>query len=101
MKIYDYYIISLTSLLLVTTVVMAALDESRPDLYFTVYLIETLALNELFVYLNPRARRSLNAVNYVLFAGFLAIVASKVAVILWNFDTMAMLYRLVQNLPWK
>lgn len=84
MKIYDYYIVILASLLLITTVIMAALGETRLDLYFTIYLIETLVVNELFVYLNPKAKRSLNAVNYVLFTGFLFLVAAEVIEILYG-----------------
>jgi len=84
MKIYDKYILILASLLLATTVIVAALGEARLDLYFSIYVIEAMVLTELYVYLNPRAKRGLNRVNYGLFAGFLVIVAAKVVEILWG-----------------
>lgn len=96
MKLYDNYIIVLASLLLTTTVIFAVLGETRLDLCFTVYLIETLILNELCVYLNPRARRSLNAVNYVLFAGFLVIVAAKVVDIIWGYNPLELLWGIIK-----
>ena len=82
MKIYNRYILWLASLFLLTTVILAAFGQQQLDLYFSVYLIEGLALTELFVYLNPRARRGLNWVSYLLFAGFLGIVTAEVIRIL-------------------
>lgn len=96
MKIYDNYIIILASLFLTTTVVFALLDETRLDLCFTVYLIETLVLNELCIYLNPRAKKQLNSVNYVLFAGFLAIVVAKVIDIICGFNYLEVLWGMVK-----
>ncbi len=84
MKIYDKYILILAGLLLATTVIVAALGEAQLDLYFSIYVIEALVLTELYVYLNPKAKRGLNKVNYALFAGFLVIVAAKVVEILWG-----------------
>jgi len=96
MKIYDNYIIILASLLLITSVIFAVLDETRLDLCFSVFLIEALVLNELCIYLNPKAKRSLNTVNYVLFAGFALIVANKVIEIIWGFDAMAILSNIIK-----
>jgi len=84
MRIYDKYILMLASLLLVSTIILAATNEARLDLYFSIYLIEALVLTELYIYLNPKAKRALNTVNYVLFSGFLVIVAAKVVEILWG-----------------
>ena len=74
----------LASLLLVSTIILAATNEARLDLYFSIYLIEALVLTELYIYLNPKAKRALSTVNYVLFSGFLVIVAAKVVEILWG-----------------
>ncbi len=82
MRIYDRYILFLTLLFLPTTVLLSAFAEGRLDLYFSIYIIEALALTELYVYLNPKARRGLNRVNYILFASFLVIVTLKVVEIL-------------------
>ena len=84
MRIYNRYIITLSLLLLLTTVALSALGENRLDLYYSIYLIEGLAVTELYVYLNPRAKRGLRVVNYVLFAGFMILVAAKVVEILWG-----------------
>ena len=82
MRIYDRYILFLALLFLSTTVFLSAFTEAGLDLYFSIYVIEALVLTELYVYLNPKARRGLNLVSYILFAGFLAIVAQKVVEIL-------------------
>ena len=83
MEIYDRYIIILASLLLATTVIFAFAGETRLDLCFSVYLIEALVVTELSIHLNPKAKRGLNHVNYILFAGFAFIVAAKVVEIIW------------------
>jgi len=95
-KIYDYYIIILAGLFLITTVILAALNETRLGFCFFIYLIETLTLNELCIYLNPGARRSLNTVNYVLFAGFSFIVAAEVVKIIWSINAIEMLWGVIE-----
>jgi len=77
-RIYNRYIVSLALLLSLTTVIMAAYGQDRLDVYFTVYLIETLALTEIYVYLTPKARKGLNLITGVLFIGFVGIVAFEV-----------------------
>ena len=84
MRFYDRYIISIASLLLGITIIFALVNETRLDLCFTVYFIVYLAVNELCIYLNPKARKGLSNVNYLLFAGFAFIVASNIAEILWH-----------------
>ncbi len=78
MRIYNRYIVSLALLLTLTTVIMAAYGQDRLDVYFTVYLIETLVLTEVYVYLTPKARKGLNLITGVLFIGFVGIVAFEV-----------------------
>ena len=84
MRAYNRYILFLALLLLSTTIILSMAGENRLDLYFTIYIIESLVLNELYIYLNPKARRGLNRVSYMLFAGFPLIVALKVVEILWG-----------------
>jgi len=67
---------------MLTTVILSASGENRLDLYFSIYLIECLILTLLFGYFNPKARRGLNVIGYVLFIGFMFIVAVKVVEIL-------------------
>lgn len=66
---------------MLTTIILSATEKSL-DFYFSVYLIECLALMLLFSYINPRARRGLNNVGYVLFGSFLVLVGIKVLEIL-------------------
>ena len=82
MKIYNNYIILAASLLLLTTVILAAYGVNSLDIYYTLYVVEALIVTELYVYFNARARRGLTVVSAVLFAGFLVIVASAVLNIL-------------------
>ena len=82
MTLYNRYLATLAVFFTGTTVVLAAYNQQRVDLYFTLYLIEYLASTLLFVYLRPRARRLLNMMGYILFAGFIVIVAMRVAQIL-------------------
>lgn len=82
MKIYNNYIILVASLLLFTTVILAACEVNSLDIYYTLYVVEALIATEMYVYLNARARRGLTVVSTVLFAGFLVIVTSAVLNIL-------------------
>jgi hypothetical protein len=82
MRIYNSYILVVASLLLVTTVILAAYGTASLDVYYTLYVIEALIVTELYVYFNSRARRGLTVVSTVLFAGFLVVVLSTVLNIL-------------------
>ena len=82
MRIYNSYILVVASLLLVTTVILAAYGTASLDIYYTLYVIEALIVTELYVYFNSRARRGLTVVSTVLFAGFLVVVLSTVLNIL-------------------
>jgi len=79
LRIYNSYVIFLALLLTLTTVIMAAFGEDRLDVYYTVYVVEALALTELHVYLSPRARRGLNVVGGILFAAFVTIVGLEIS----------------------
>jgi uncharacterized membrane protein YgdD (TMEM256/DUF423 family) len=82
MTLYNRYLVILASLFSLSTVVLAAYGVNRLDAYFTVYVLEYMVTTLLFVSLDPRARRLLDTAGYVLFAGFLVIVAVKVYAIL-------------------
>ena len=82
MRIYDRYITSLALLLTMTTVIIAAFGWDNLDTYYTVYVIEALALTELYGYFSPKARRGLGVVSGILFAGFMVIVGLAVAEII-------------------
>jgi hypothetical protein len=80
--LYNRYFLTLAVLFTLSTTILAAYGQDRLDAYFTVYVIEYLVATLLFVYLEPRARRLLDAMGYVLFGGFMVIVTMKVVEIL-------------------
>jgi hypothetical protein len=82
MRIYNSYILVVASLLLLTTVILAAFGTASLDVYYTLYVVEALIVTELYVYFNSKARRGLTVVSTVLFAGFLVVVLSTVLNIL-------------------
>ena len=82
MTIYNRYILIMALIFSVTSVIFAIADVSDLVLCLTIYVIESLVITELFIYLNPKARRNLNRVNVVLFGLFLVLVAVEVAGIL-------------------
>lgn len=70
MKMYNHYILTVSLSLLLTTIVLLATGQNSLDKYFTVYVIEALAITELYVHLNNKARRGLTYVSTILFGGF-------------------------------
>ena len=82
MKIYNSYILIVAALLLLTTVILAAMGQEALDVYYTIYIIEALVVTELYVFLNPKARRGLSLISAILFSGFLFVVSLEVIKIL-------------------
>jgi len=82
MRPYNRYLITLSAVLALSTTVLAAYDVRQLDAYYSVFVIEMLVVTLLFGYLHPRAARALAGLSYALVAGFLLIVAIKVATIL-------------------
>ena len=82
MRPYNRYLMALAAVLSLSTTVFAAYGVQQLDTYFSLYMIEYLVITMLFAYLHPRARRALDSISYLLFGGFLAIVAAKVVAIL-------------------
>lgn len=82
MSLYDRYLTTLALLFTVTTLLLAIYRQYQLDLYFSLYLIEYLAATLIFSHLHPRARLRLRLMGFVLFGGFLVIVALKVLEIL-------------------
>ena len=70
MKLYNRYILTVATALLLTTVLMIAGGLNALEIYFTVYVLEALAISELYVYFDNRARRGLTYVNTILFGCF-------------------------------
>ena len=82
MRIYNKYIISLALAAGLVNTLLAALGQNDLSIYFTINTIVYLVITLLYVYLNPRARKALNTISVVLFAGFMVIVALNVMEIL-------------------
>ncbi len=82
MKIYNSYILIVAALLLLTTVILAVIGQEALDVYYTIYIIEALVVTELYVFLNPKARRGLSLVSAILFGGFVFVVSLEVIKIL-------------------
>lgn len=78
MKIYNSYILIITLLLLLTTVILTAIGQNSLEVYYSIYIIEALVVTELYVYFNARARRGLSLVSAVLFGGFLLVISLEV-----------------------
>lgn len=82
MKIYNRYVITVSLFLLLTTIILIATGQNSIDLYFTVYVIEALAITELYVHINNKARRGLTYVSTILFGGFAVALCLQIIKIL-------------------
>ena len=82
MRIYNKYIVSLALASCLINALLAFFGQNDLEIYFTVNILVYLATTLLYVYLNPRARRALNTIGIVLFAGFMVIIAFSVIEIL-------------------
>jgi len=75
MKVYNTYVLTLAVLLLTATVVLTALGVNSLDIYFTSYVIASLAVTELFAHLNSKARHGLSFIAVILLFCFLIMVS--------------------------
>ncbi|MBT9131477.1 MAG: hypothetical protein DDT42_01176 [candidate division WS2 bacterium] len=82
MTLYNNYILTVATYLLLANAVITAGARQTLDFYYTIYVIGTLITTELYVYLHPKAKKGLSLVSYILFAGFIVIVIQKVIEIL-------------------
>ena len=82
MKIFNNYILSLSIVSCLIDIILGFWGQKDLEVYFTVNIIVFLIITLLYVYLNPKARRALNSIGFVLFGGFMVIVAIKVMAII-------------------
>ena len=61
---------------------LAFAGQSDLNIYFIINIIAYLVITLLYVYFNPRARKALNSISAILFAGFMVIVVIKAMEIL-------------------
>ncbi len=82
MRIYNKYVVSLALAACLINTLLAFFGQNDLVTYFTINILAYLVITLLYAYLNPRARRALNTVGAVLFAGFMVIISLKVIEIL-------------------
>jgi uncharacterized membrane protein YgdD (TMEM256/DUF423 family) len=82
LRIYNRYILYMAIAAAVINAALAFAGQEDLGVYFAVNAIAYLVITLLYVYLNPRARRALDTIGYILFSGFLVVVAIEVAGIL-------------------
>jgi uncharacterized membrane protein YgdD (TMEM256/DUF423 family) len=78
LRTYNNYIVSLILASGAVNILLASLDQKDLGTYFIINALAYLVITLLYAYLNPRARKALNTIGAVLFAGFLLIVSLKV-----------------------
>jgi len=74
MRLYNRYILTVATLLIVTTTILAAFGINSLDIYYVIYIIEAFIVTELYKQFSPRARRGLNIVSIILLGGFLPVI---------------------------
>ena len=74
MKIYNRYIVSLALAAGLVNILLTTLGQNDLSVYFIINTIVYLVITLLYVYFNPRARKALNTISIVLFAGFMVVV---------------------------
>ena len=84
MRAFNQYILFLVLAAFAVNTAIAFISPNDLTVYFAVNVIAFLVITVLHAYLNPRARRSLNAIGIVLFGGFLVIVVIKGVEVLSN-----------------
>ena len=82
MRIYNKYVVSLALAACLINTLLAFFGQNDLGIYITINIIAYLVITLLYAYLNPRARKALNTIGIVLFAGFMVIVSLKVIEIL-------------------
>ncbi len=78
MRIYNKYIVTLIIASGLVNAFLALASQKDITVYLTGSTIAYLVVTLLYVYLNPRAKKALNTIGVVLFAGFIVIVSLKV-----------------------
>ena len=77
MRTYNRFVLSVGGVLMLTTVILAAVGADSLRAYYSLYVLAALIIAQAFVQFSPRARRGLGLVSGGLFAGFLGIVLAE------------------------
>jgi uncharacterized membrane protein len=82
LKIRSVLLVSLALAFSAINVLLALSHQSNFVIYFVVIAITYFAISWVFIAINPKLRTALTSVGFIVFAGFLAIMVSKVVEIL-------------------
>ena len=74
MRIYNRYILIVTLVLLLSTLVLITIGQTSLSTYYIVYILEALVITELYIHFNAKARRGLSSIGAVLFGVFLFVI---------------------------
>ena len=77
MRIYNRYILIVTLMLLLSTLVLIAMGQTSLSTYYIVYILEALVITELYIHFNAKARRGLSSIGAILFGVFLFVICVK------------------------
>ena len=77
MKTHNRYVLYLAILSGLINTLLAFRGQENLDVYFIVNAIVYLGITLLHVCLNPRARKALDTIGYMLFSGIMLIVVVK------------------------
>ena len=77
MRIYTKYIATLVLTSSLINISLAFFGQDKLEVYFTINIIAYLVITLLYTHFNPKAKRALNTVAYILFTGFMVIIAFK------------------------
>lgn len=81
MRVYNSFVLTVAAALLLTTVVLAGAGATLRA-YYSLYVLEALAVSQVFAHFSASARRGLSLVSAGLLFGFLGVALSEVVRIL-------------------
>ncbi|MBI2868357.1 MAG: hypothetical protein HYX96_00835 [Chloroflexi bacterium] len=82
MNVYNRYILTVAATLLLTAVALTAMGEDAFGMIYTLFIIEALAITEVFSFFQTKTRRALAPVSVVLLAGFLVVLLLELRAII-------------------
>lgn len=78
MRIYDRYLITMVLATCVIDIILAFAGQTDITVFFTANVIIFMLISVLYIYFNPRTRKTLSFVSIVLLAGFIIVAIFKV-----------------------
>jgi hypothetical protein len=78
LRIYNNFILTLAVVSAAVNSFLALQDNRDIVSYFIVNTVAFLVVTLLYVQFNPRARAALNSISFMLFGGFMLVIALKI-----------------------